>query len=187
MDIATVLHNLASSERAKSAARFFKTGPGQYGEGDVFIGISVPQLREVAKQFKHESLDEIKILLQSPIHEFRMTGLFILKFHYTRSKKDKVLQKQLLEFYLDCSTTAVNNWDLVDCSADMVGSYLLEISESEVIDLTLLIELAQSKNLWQQRIAIVATMPMIKAGFFNQHFLLQRFFSLINMTLYIRQ
>lgn len=170
MDIATVLHNLASPERAQSAQRFFKTGSGQYGEGDIFIGISVPQLRAVAKQFKDASLDEIKMLLESPIHEFRMTGLFILKHHYAQAKKNKNLRKQLIEFYLLFSTTAANNWDLVDCSADIVGNYLLETSESQTIDITLLKELAHSKNLWQQRIAIVATMPLIRAGIFQPTF-----------------
>lgn len=150
------LKALASPEAAKSAARFFKTGPGEYGEGDVFIGIKVPTLRTLAREFRTLPLEEIESLLKSPIHEERHLALTILVLQ--GSKCDDAQRKAVFDLYLR-NTEFVNNWDLVDCSApQIVGGFLINRSRKP------LLQLAKSKSLWERRIAIVSTQYFIRQG-----------------------
>ncbi len=153
----TVLHSYATSERARVSQRFFKTGPGEYGEGDVFIGVTVPQCRTIAKQFKHLTLNDIESHLASPIHEERLVALLVLIEKY--KKEDK---KAIVDFYLR-NVNRVNNWDLVDLSADkLVGDYLQDKDSS------ILYRLARSNHLWSRRVAIVSTFAFIKKKKFEQ-------------------
>src|SRR5579872_5473597 len=141
------LKSLASPEVAKSSARFFKAGPGQYGEGDIFIGVKVPTLRKLARDFLNLPLVEVEALLQSPIHEGRQLALMLLVL--IAGKADASQKKAIFDLYLS-NTRFVNNWDLVDCSAPaLVGSYLLDKGRKP------LIVLAKSKSLWERRIAVV--------------------------------
>lgn len=148
------LKKLANPKKAIDVARFFKTGKGEYGEGDVFLGITVPEIRIVAKQYKDLSLKEIQKLLQSKIHEERLLALIILVNQFKQADEDK--QQQIFDLYLS-NTKYINNWDLVDASAEyIVGAYLIKRSK------TILKTLAQSKSLWERRIAIIATFQFIK-------------------------
>ena len=152
-----VIDELAKYENPSDAEflqRFFKTGEGQYGEGDVFIGLRVPQSRKVAKQFIDLSLREIEYLLESPIHEHRLVALIILTLQIKRANADKA--KDIYELYLR-RTDRVNNWDLVDVSCrDIVGRYLFDKSRKPLYDL------ANSTNMWERRIAIVSTWWFIR-------------------------
>jgi 3-methyladenine DNA glycosylase AlkD len=150
------LKAIASPEVAKSAARFFKTGPGEYGEGDVFIGIKVPTLRTLAREFRTLPLEEIESLLKSPIHEERHLALMILVLQ--GAKCDEAQRKAAFDFYLR-HIEFVNNWDLVDCSApQIVGGFLMNRSRKP------LLQLAKSKSLWERRISIVSTQHFIRHG-----------------------
>lgn len=152
----TKLKALSSPEAAKLAARFFKTGPGQYGEGDTFIGIKVPTLRTISREFRAMPLPEIELLLQSPIHEERQLALFILVLQV--AKCDDSQRKTSFDFYLK-NTPFINNWDLVDCSApQVVGGFLMDKPRKP------LMELARSDRLWERRIAIVSTQHFIRHG-----------------------
>lgn len=152
------LEKHADRERAIHSLRFFKTGKGEYGEGDVFIGITVPDQRKVAKQYRGLSFTEIERLLNSKVHEHRLTGLLILVYQY-QNTQDK---KALVHFYLN-HTDRVNNWDLVDTSAHKIlGEWLLDKKDRRV-----LYTLARSKNLWEQRIAVVATLAFINNNQFE--------------------
>ena len=131
--------------------RFFKTGKGQYGEGDKFLGVTVPNIREVAKEFDNVCFDIIKELISSPWHEMRMCALIIL---VNNSKKS--VTKETFDFYLS-QTNHINNWDLVDLSApQIVGQYLLNKNRD------ILYKLAESELLWDNRIAIVSTLTFIR-------------------------
>jgi len=153
------LKSLASPSAAKLATRFFKTGPGQYGEGDTFIGISVPTLRRVSREFRTMPLDEIHSLLKSPIHEERHLALMILVIQVAKS--DEAHRKRAYDLYLD-NTNFINNWDLVDCSApQVVGGFLMTQPREP------LFTLAKSKILWERRIAIVSTQHFIRHGQFG--------------------
>lgn len=155
-DFRAHLKSLASPEVAKTSQRFFKTGPGQYGEGDIFIGINTPTLRAAAKTAKDLPLRDLQILLDSEIHEERMAALMILCFQYEKSH-----DSALVDFYLK-NTARVNNWDLVDGSAPYVfGKHLL------TRDPKILYTLVKSKSLWERRIAIVATYAFIRDGRFE--------------------
>lgn len=146
----------ANPAQAKILSRFFKTGKGEYGEGDEFLGIKVPISRSIAKQFKDLTLTEIQELLNSPIHEERLIALFILIEHF--KKADEHTKKIIFNFYLR-NTKRVNNWDLVDISAErIIGVYLLDKDKS------MLFKLARSKKLWERRIAIMSTFHFIKNG-----------------------
>jgi 3-methyladenine DNA glycosylase AlkD len=154
------LKSLASTEVAKSSARFFKTGPGQYGEGDTFIGIKVPTLRTVSRQFRALPLDEIEALLNSPVHEERHLALMILVLQVARC--DDAQRKTAFDFYLR-NTRFINNWDLVDCSApQVVGGFLLDKSKKP------LFKLVQSTSLWERRIAVVSTQHFIRHGEYGE-------------------
>lgn len=159
--ILKALNEKSSKEKADICQRFFKTGKGQYGEGDIFIGLTVPEQRNVAKQFQNAPLDVLKKFLQSKIHEYRLTALEILVIQYEKSKTDIKL-KEIVKFYLS-NLHGVNNWDLVDLSAPYIlGDWILRSA-----DLKILYKLVKSKNLWERRIAIVSTYALIKAGQFE--------------------
>ena len=141
--------------------RFFKTGKGQYGEGDKFLGVTVPNIRAVAKEFKDVNFDVIKELIHSPWHEMRMCALLIL---VNNSKKD--VTKDTFDFYLS-QTEHINNWDLVDLSApQIVGQFLLDK------DRDILYKLAESDLLWDNRIAIVSTLTFIRNNDLDDTYLL---------------
>lgn len=153
-----ILFELGSKGKAENSARFFKTGKGEYGEGDVFIGITMPEQRKAIKQFIGLSLIEVEKLLQSVEHEFRMCALLILIAQYkkaTLSDKEKIY-----DLYLR-NTKWINNWDLVDVSAEYIVGDWLEKRNEKLIVLT---NLAQSKSLWERRIAILSTFNYIKKG-----------------------
>ena len=154
------LKKLSNPQKAKVLQGFFKTGKGEYGEGDIFLGLTVPQSRKIAIKYKEISFDEIKKLLQSKIHEERLIALLILVHRFekgTDADKNKVYN-----YYLK-NTKYINNWDLVDLSADkIVGHYLLDKSKN------VLFKLARSNNLWERRISIVATYQFIKDGRYQE-------------------
>ena len=144
----------ASPERATVSRRFFKTGPGEYGEGDKFIGVRVPDQRKVASTHREAPLKDVLALLRSPIHEHRLTALIMLVQKF--KKGDAKEQKEIFDLYLK-NTAYINNWDLVDTSApDIVGGYLLDKNRSR------LTKLVVSKDLWKRRIAVLATFQFIK-------------------------
>lgn len=149
----------ASTERAKSSARFFKTGPGEYGEGDTFIGVRVPDQRAIAKKYVDVSLREVVKLLSSPVHEHRLTAALILTYQF--EKADPAGQKAIYDAYLK-NRQWINNWDIVDTSAHkIVGAYLYTRSRQPIYTL------AKSKNVWEKRIAMIATAWFIKEGDFT--------------------
>jgi 3-methyladenine DNA glycosylase AlkD len=152
------LASLAEPVRAAHHATFFKTGKGQYGEGDRFLGIPVPAQRKVARRYAHMSLDDVARLLRSPIHEHRFTGVEILVLQYERAPAEK--KEEICSFYVSHGTR-LNNWDLVDTSAPYIlGEHLSDRKRSRAM----LYELAQSPDLWERRIAIIATLALIKKG-----------------------
>lgn len=141
----------SNDEKKIVLPRFFKTGKGQYGEGDMFLGVTVPNIREVAKEFKDANLETIEKMIHSPWHEMRMCALLIL---VNNSKKN--VTKESFDFYLS-KTQHINNWDLVDLSApQIVGRYLLDKNRD------ILYKLAESDLLWDNRIAIVSTLTFIR-------------------------
>lgn len=153
-DIRSKLQELGSREKAKILQRFFKTGPGEYGEGDVFVGVKVPELRKLAKEYQEIPIKEIKQLLKSAIHEERLLALFILVRKY--SKGNETEKKRIYELYLK-STQFINSWDLVDSSAYyIIGDFLMDKSKEPLYGL------AKSKNLWERRISIISTFYFIK-------------------------
>ncbi len=157
--IYSVIDSFADAQKAHTLQRFFKTGKGEYGEGDVFLGIVVPTQRKIAKQFSTLSLDEIEKLLTSKIHEHRLIALLILIEQF--NKGNEKVQNTIYKFYLS-HTKHINNWDLVDLSAHhIVGAYL------EKKDRKILYEHAKSKLLWDRRIAILSTFYFIKKGDFK--------------------
>src|SRR3989344_226992 len=148
------LQELKNSQKAQIYQRFFKTVKGQYGEGDKFIGLTVPQQRELAKKYSELSLSDIKKLLQNKIHEYRLTALLILVDQYQKSDRNN--QKKIVDYYL-AHTRYINNWDLVDLSADKILGDFLRNEDKSII-----YKLAKSKDLWERRIAIIATFNFIK-------------------------
>ena len=151
------LRQFASPARAIGTARFFKCGPGEYGAGDRFIGVTVPQQRLVAKQFRTLPLAQVDVLLTSKIHEERLTGHLILVDQFVRSA-EPAGRSRIVRLYLK-RLPHVNNWDLVDTSADpIIGGWLLDKPRS------LLDRLARSTHLWSRRVAIIATFRFIKHG-----------------------
>jgi 3-methyladenine DNA glycosylase AlkD len=157
--IRTKLQKLANKDKAKILQGFFKTGPGEYGEGDIFLGINVPVLRKLSKEHDGIPLKETMQLLKSSIHEERLLALLMLVRAF--SKGDEALQKKICELYLK-HTKHINNWDLVDLTApNIVGTYLLDKSRKT------LYALAKSNDLWQRRIAIMATFSFIKQSDFD--------------------
>lgn len=156
------MRDASDQTKAVTLAKFFKTGPGEYGEGDCFIGITVPVNRSISKRYAFSTYEEIKDMLKSPIHEFRLAGLLALVERYKKSKKNPEEQTRIVEFYLD-NMHRYNNWDLVDLSAPQIlGEHLLRHPDPE-----LLTSMSQSPTLWVQRIAIVATYTFIRAGIYE--------------------
>lgn len=156
LQIKSELNTISTKERAIASQRYFKTGPGQYGEGDVFVGATMPQQREIAKRHLGAGFEAIQELLDSRVHEERMIGLLILTYQFP--KADDVDKENIYNFYLK-NTARINNWDLVDVTAPkIVGAYLLEQ------DRTILTKLARSKLLWDRRISILATAAFIDRG-----------------------
>ncbi|MCC7570405.1 DNA alkylation repair protein [Candidatus Micrarchaeota archaeon] len=153
------LYYLKNSEKSKIYSKYFKTGKGEYGEGDIFIGVTVPNQRIIAKKYKDFSLSDVSKLLKSKIHEHRLTALFILVYKFKKS--DEKTKKKIYNLYLK-HTKYVNNWDLVDSSAHyIVGAYLFDK------DRTVLYGLAKSKNLWEKRISIISTYYFISKNDFK--------------------
>ncbi len=149
------LNKLKSKEKAKILAGFFKTGKGEYGEGDVFLGITVPEQRKVAKKYLDLKLTDIQKLLNSKIHEHRLVALMILVEQYEKDIRDK---KLIVDFYLK-NTKKINNWDLVDSSAHYIlGDYLFD-KEKDI-----LYNLLKSDNLWERRIAVISTFSFLRQG-----------------------
>lgn len=162
--VRAALAEVSNPADAVHLRRFFKTGPGEYGEGDVFLGVRVPQTRKVAKHFAELPLSEIDRLLDSEVHEHRLAGLVILNGRMAKvSRKrdvDVPQQETIVELYLAAVHRGrVNNWDLVDASAEFIlGVWLLERPRE------LLYQLAQSDSLWERRVALLTTFAFIKAG-----------------------
>ena len=160
MKAATVIDDLTllkNAEKAIHNQRFFKTGKGEYAEGDQFFGISNPDVRMVAKKYKELPLTEARILVKHPIHEIRFAGLLILISHY---RKNKSRRREIVDCYL-AHTAYINNWDLVDITAPhILGDYLLFNPDQR----DLLYRLAESSDLWEQRIAVISSLGMVRKG-----------------------
>lgn len=153
-EISKKIQSLADPERAKLLARYFKTGPGEYGEGDIFIGLRVPQVRQLAKEFNGLSLEVILKLLKSTLHEERLLALFLLVQSFNNG--DEALREKVYTLYLE-HTPYINNWDLVDTSAPhIIGGYFFDKDKRPLYDL------AASGNLWERRMAIMATFYFIR-------------------------
>ena len=154
--ITSELQALSNAEKREIFPKFFKAGKGEYGEGDRFLGVTVPNIRAIAKLHKDISLDEIRDLMLSEWHEVRLCALLIMV--EKSKKKDEALRQQLFDLYLS-QTDRINNWDLVDLSCRfIIGEYLLDKSRD------ILYHLAQSPLLWDNRIAIVSTYAFIRKG-----------------------
>ena len=158
-EIRRALKKLRNKERAEVLQRFFKTGPGEYGEGDLFLGIKVPELRKLAKAHETLSRKELTQLLRSAVHEERLLALLILVGAYR--KGDRHTKTRIYGLYLK-NTQSINNWDLVDISAEhIVGAHLMNQRKEP------LYRLAKSKSLWERRISIMSTFHFIKQGQFS--------------------
>ena len=153
------LYKLKNPVKAKTLAGFFKTGQGEYGEGDIFLGIPVPEQRQIAKKYSGTNLRILQKLLQGKIHEERLTALLILIDNYKMADKEE--KEKIVDFYLK-NTKYINNWDLVDLSTPKIlGDHLLQKNKS------VLYRLAKSNILWERRIAIIATFEFIKNNQFE--------------------
>jgi 3-methyladenine DNA glycosylase AlkD len=157
-DVINELNKYANDFRAVNLQRYFKTGKGDYGEGDVFIGLRVPEVRKVARQFKRLPLDEVKLLLASKIHEHRLAALDIMCNQYKLA--DEIQKSKIYELYLRALAGGnINNWDLVDTSCwHIVGEY------NRNTDRKILYKLAKSENLWERRVAMISTGAYIVTG-----------------------
>ena len=154
-----ILKKAADPKKAINCQRFFKTGKGEYAEGDVFLGITVPELRSLVKKCHSIPLNEIKSSLSSPLHEERMAALFLLVDKF--KKGDTGDRATIYRLYLS-STRYINNWDLVDCSAHLIVGAHLEDKDTKV-----LFDLAKSIVLWERRIAVIATLHFIRKDRFD--------------------
>ena len=153
------LQEASSPEKVEIYQRFFKTGKGQYGEGDIFIGLTMPEQRRISGKYTDLSLPKIQELLNSKIHEHRMSGLIILVNKYKKASEHE--KENIFGFYLK-NTKRINNWDLVDVTCpNIVGNFLFDKNKR------VLYELVHSENLWERRIAIVSTMFFIRKGEFE--------------------
>ena len=163
MSAAAVIRSIqskASVSEAKHAQRFFKTGKGEYGYGDIFLGVRVPQVRKIAKVNQDLSMPEVEKLMASKFHEVRLCGLVILTFKY-KTSRDAIVHKKLFDFYLkQLKAGRINNWDLIDVTAPIIGQYLIGSRSS----MQLLKKLARSKSVWQRRAAIMFTFAYLRAG-----------------------
>ena len=146
--------------RVSDLLRFYKTAPGEYGEGDLFLGGTVPQTRSVAKKHQNLELKEVEKLFDSPFHEARLCAAIILNNQLSKAKAPQD-RKKLFDFYMkQVRTERVNNWDIVDVSAPWMGAYLTEVEDP----MPLLIKLAKSKSLWQRRVSMILTFALIRKG-----------------------
>ena len=146
--------------RISDLARFYKTGPGEYGEGDLFLGGTVPQTRSVAKKYQNLELKEVEKLFNSPFHEARLCAAIILNHQLSREKNPQE-RKKMFDFYIkQVRAERVNNWDIVDVSAPWMGVYLTEVEDP----MPLLIKLSKSKSLWQRRVSMILTFALIRNG-----------------------
>lgn len=151
------LQKARNSEKALSSSRFFKTGPGQYGEGDIFWGVTVPEQRRIVRAFFRDTLlNDVASLLDSPVHEQRLTGLLILGEQFAHG--DEAVQKKIVDFYWE-HLDRVNNWDLVDSSARAILGTWIVSRDRGVLDV-----LARSSSIWRQRVAMIATHAFILRG-----------------------
>jgi 3-methyladenine DNA glycosylase AlkD len=158
--VTKAIQSLASPTQARHLQRFFKTSKGEYGYGDVFLGVTVPQIRKIANEYKDLTLPQIDKLMASKFHEVRFCGLVILTLQF-KSFSESIVHKKIFDFYLkQVKAERVNNWDLVDVSAPIIGQYLIGLGSSN----QLLLKLASSKSLWQRRVAIVFTFAFIREG-----------------------
>ena len=161
-DVLKALKAISDQNIAAHSSRFFKAGKGEYGEGDQFLGIRVPEQRKIARNNKTTSLDEIEKLLQSEFHEARLTALFILVLQYRSTTAAR--REEIYHFYMN-NLNRVNNWDLVDSSAKYIaGHFLFDTDRST------LFELAESNNLWKRRVAVLTTFYFIDRGDFSTTF-----------------
>jgi 3-methyladenine DNA glycosylase AlkD len=159
-DIQNRLKKLGNKKHAAISQKFFKTGPGEYGEGDIFIGVRVPVLRELVKEYSDVSVEDAALLLHSQVHEERLLALLLLVRLFSIS--DEAIRSIIFGKYLK-NTEFVNNWDLVDSSAEhIVGAYLMNR------DKAVLYRLAESENLWERRISIMSTFHFIKRHEFSE-------------------
>jgi 3-methyladenine DNA glycosylase AlkD len=158
--IKSELQQVSNPMKGTQLAKFFQVFPGGYGEGDTFIGVTVPDQREVAKKYyKEVSIIDLEVLLTDPIHEHRLTSLFMMVLKYQKTK-DNAIKESIVDIYLR-NLLWVNNWDLVDSSAHLIlGPHLMNNDKS------ILYKFAQSSNMWIQRIAILTTYHFIR----NRHF-----------------
>lgn len=151
------------SKRVADLQWFFKTQPGGYGEGDRFLGPSVPQTREIAKHFKDLPLDQLDLLLDSQWHEVRLTALHIIVGQFQRAKSERQ-REELFNFYLDAAMRGrINNWDLVDTSAPALGAWLVGNPDAKLLD-----KLAKSEILWERRLSILFTFAHVRASQFDE-------------------
>jgi 3-methyladenine DNA glycosylase AlkD len=154
------LRSFGTKSRISDLARFYKTGPGEYAEGDLFLGGTVPQTRSVAKKYQSLELAEIEKMFGSPFHEARLCAAIILNHQFAKAKTSQE-RKKIFDFYMkQVRAERVNNWDIVDVSAPWMGVYLLEVKDP----LPLLIKLSKSKSLWQRRVSMILTFALIRAG-----------------------
>jgi 3-methyladenine DNA glycosylase AlkD len=154
------LRSFGTKSRISDLARFYKTGPGEYAEGDLFLGGTVPQTRSVAKKYQSLELVEVGKLFSSPFHEARLCAAIILNHQFAKAKTTQE-RKKIFDFYMNqVLAERVNNWDIVDVSAPWMGVYLTEIRDP----MPLLNKLSKSKSLWQRRVSIILTFALIRAG-----------------------
>lgn len=159
-EIESLMLSLRNEEQSVGLMRFFKTGKGEYGEGDKFLGIKVPQTRAVVKAYwKKCCLNDLEPLIASPYHEIRLCALLILVQIFKHARKDAVLQEKCVDFYLS-HTQFINNWDLVDLSCyEILGTWLLDKDRHMLYDLA-----RNGKTIWEQRIAMVSCMQFVRHG-----------------------
>lgn len=157
--VRSLIRSAADPERAKLSQRYFKTGPGEYGEGDIFLGLSNPQVRTIVRQSRDLSVADAERLLRSKFHEERGVGLLIMVERYARHPEER---QEIFDTYLE-NTRWINNWDLVDLSApQIVGAHLYPRGTA------VLTRLAKSASVWERRIAVLATFHFIRAGSFRE-------------------
>ena len=153
------LRQISDPKIAEHSERFFKTGKGEYGEGDIFLGIRVPVLRQQVKKYRDIKISDVKKLIQSKYHEERLCALLLLVDKFSKGTDQE--KENIFNFYIK-STQYINNWDLVDCSAHLIAGAFLENRDKEI-----LYKLAKSANLWERRIAVITTFYMIKKNRFT--------------------
>lgn len=158
-EIIEFMKSVGDSERARLCQRFFKTGPGEYGEGDIFLGVDMPTVRKHAKSYLYLDHEQLLILLRSGFHEVRMLALIILVLKFKRANAD--IREEIFNLYMK-NTQFINNWDLVDSSAYYIVGPYLEGQNNEI-----LMQLAHSDSIWERRIAIIATLHFIRIRNFD--------------------